>query len=1006
MRVPVRNHVQVHASKKVAQIEVIPCKICGDKSSGIHYGVITCEGCKGFFRRSQQNNAMYSCSRQRNCLIDRTNRNRCQHCRLQKCLALGMSRDAVKFGRMSKKQRDSLYAEVERQKQLARKPEEMGNDSGHSRSYGSTGSNTTLSDLDDITTLPDGLLFDLPLTPGEAAEYCALELLEGGASSRTSSAVSSSLSNHSSPKPSLQDIVEAGQMKQEYQLLPEPSPLTHTLLGALTDDCSLMDIERITQNVVKSHLETCQYSTEELKRLNWNLYTPEETHSFQLKSAEWMWQQCAVHITNAIQYVVEFAKRVSGFMDLCQNDQIILLKSGCLEVLLIRMCRAYNSINNTIFFDGKFASPQLFKALDRPWLTESQQVHKLQEKVYLALQHSLHMAGGGQEKLDKMASKLPQMKSICKLHIDKLEFFRLFHPETACSFPPLYREVFGTYISSNDENGERMLHCTPTGTFARGPSLPPKDSVATAKRNRKQCVIMTIRTLIRRQTPFYCRSHYAAKILMCINDEARQKGISTSLDLPSKTLQFIKDKPLLDQAVKQSSERPLLVKKGAAFTRIVVTSTTALDGSSHQVMFIGTASGSVLKAVNYDGKMVIIEEVQIFSQSEPVKILHLSTTLKADITSKAIVEVLSRTSEYLQPNPASRAKLSMLNTMSKIRGQVKNPGYPQAEGVLGECMVRYGREMGEDTNFGGALVEMGESMKRLAEVKDSLDIDVKQNFIDPFQTIVEKDLKDIQHQLKKVEGRRLDYDYKKKRQGKIPDEELRASLEKFHEAKEAAEISMHNLLETDVEQVSQLSSLVESQLQYHRQAVQVLEELSEKMKDSFGPIGPKRGVIGPSGSVSARSGVGYRPEAGSVIGPKRGRLSARSGVGYRPEAGMNYAQSQPRQMRMPKPMPSFDADPEPSNGGFSPTPVSQSFNAAPALPTRTSVRQKRQSTDQPCCKALYDFEPENEGELGFREGDIITLTNQIDENWLEGTLHGQVGYFPCNYVEVMVPLHP
>lgn len=36
---------------------------------------------------------------------------------------------------------------------------------------------------------------------------------------------------------------------------------------------------------------------------------------------------------------------------------------GCLEVLLIRMCRAYNSSNNTMYFDGKFASPQLFKAL-------------------------------------------------------------------------------------------------------------------------------------------------------------------------------------------------------------------------------------------------------------------------------------------------------------------------------------------------------------------------------------------------------------------------------------------------------------------------------------------------------------------------------------------------------------------------------------------------------------------------------------------------------------------
>ncbi len=47
-------------------------------------------------------------------------------------------------------------------------------------------------------------------------------------------------------------------------------------------------------------------------------------------------------------------------------------------------------------------------------------------------------------------------------------------------------------------------------------------------------------------------------------------------------------------------------------------------------------------------------------------------------------------------------------------------------------------------SVGGSLVEMGEAMKRLAEVKDSLDIDVKQNFIDPFQTIIDKDLKDIQ----------------------------------------------------------------------------------------------------------------------------------------------------------------------------------------------------------------------------------------------------------------------
>uniref|UniRef100_A0AAY4D3S1 RAR-related orphan receptor C b n=1 Tax=Denticeps clupeoides TaxID=299321 RepID=A0AAY4D3S1_9TELE len=423
-----------------AQIEVIPCKICGDKSSGIHYGVITCEGCKGFFRRSQQNNAMYSCSRQRNCLIDRTNRNRCQHCRLQKCLALGMSRDAVKFGRMSKKQRDSLYAEVQK----------------HQKSQSEC--------------------------LGGSMVVGSLTQDEGGGSAGSSS------SNQSSPEQSTLDAGDGGSpVKHEYQLLAESSLLTHTLMGVLPDDCSIIEIEHITQNVVKSHLETCQYSTEELKRLTWNLYTAEETRNFQCKSAEWMWQHCALHITHAIQYVVEFAKRITGFMDLCQNDQIILLKAGCLEVLLIRMCRAYNPSNNTMFFDGKFASPQLFKALgcddlvnavfelakglsrmqlkeeemalfsaaillspDRPWLTDSQQVHKLQEKVYLSLQHSQHMGGASPEKLEKMVSKLPQMKSICNLHIDKLQFFRLLHPETAYSFPPLYREVFGSEITFPD----------------------------------------------------------------------------------------------------------------------------------------------------------------------------------------------------------------------------------------------------------------------------------------------------------------------------------------------------------------------------------------------------------------------------------------------------------------------------------------------------------------------------------------------------------------------------
>lgn len=102
------------------------CPVCGDKVSGYHYGLLTCESCKGFFKRTVQNKKIYSCVDNRSCLIDKSQRKRCPYCRFQKCLSVGMKLEAVrtdrmrggrnKFGPMYKRDR-ALKQQAIRQKQ-------------------------------------------------------------------------------------------------------------------------------------------------------------------------------------------------------------------------------------------------------------------------------------------------------------------------------------------------------------------------------------------------------------------------------------------------------------------------------------------------------------------------------------------------------------------------------------------------------------------------------------------------------------------------------------------------------------------------------------------------------------------------------------------------------------------------------------------------------------------------------------------------------------------------
>uniref|UniRef100_A0A0C9RVF1 Endophilin-A n=1 Tax=Fopius arisanus TaxID=64838 RepID=A0A0C9RVF1_9HYME len=318
---------------------------------------------------------------------------------------------------------------------------------------------------------------------------------------------------------------------------------------------------------------------------------------------------------------------------------------------------------------------------------------------------------------------------------------------------------------------------------------------------------------------------------------------------------------------------------------------------------------------------------------------------KTDVTVELVEELQMKTKEFLQPNPTARAKMAAVKGISKLSGQAKASTYPQPEGVLGDCMLLYGKKMGEDSIFAQALIEMGEAMKQMADVKYSLDDNIKQNFLEPLHHLQTKDLKEVMHHRKKLQGRRLDFDCKRRRQAK--DDEIRQAEEKFAESLHLAQMGMFNLLENDVEQVAQLATFSEALLEYHQQCTEVLKVLTETLLEK-------------KDEAASRPKLEFVPKTLADLNVEGLPLDHMNGGNFFPHVS-------------PLPSPSKS-------------------------PARTPMPK------QPCCTALYDFEPENPGELGFKENDTITLIQKIDENWFEGSVNGRTGYFPVSYVQVIQPL--
>ncbi|XP_073424423.1 nuclear receptor subfamily 1 group D member 2 [Dendrobates tinctorius] len=487
---------------------ILLCKVCGDVASGFHYGVHACEGCKGFFRRSIQQNIQYKkCLKNESCSIMRMNRNRCQQCRFKKCLSVGMSRDAVRFGRIPKREKQRMLMEM----QTAMKT--MMNSQ-----FGSSGHQEALPDYQASPAL-------LPPMPPIGKEKLDASGQNNQVKSPTPSAPS-----HPLPPPALSDVIgtvtrahretfmynqESSEIRNDANHRMEGrmnnvKQLTnniHFSNGPSTARCPVSESQNYVNGQHRgknttgySNIHSVHYSNDhntnisngfshkgcskgamshvsQAYRMNgypcnrgrrMHLVCPMSISPFidPNKSGPQIWEEFSRSFTPAVKEVVEFAKRIPGFKDLSQYDQVNLLKAGTFEVLMVRFASLFDSkersvtflsgktfsvdelrsmgagelLNSVFEFSEKLGALQLseeemslFTAVvlvsaDRSGLENVNSVEALQETLIRALR-TLIMKNHPNEAstFTRLLLKLADLRSLNNLHSDELLAFKI-HP--------------------------------------------------------------------------------------------------------------------------------------------------------------------------------------------------------------------------------------------------------------------------------------------------------------------------------------------------------------------------------------------------------------------------------------------------------------------------------------------------------------------------------------------------------------------------------------------------
>lgn len=365
---------------------ILLCKVCGDVASGFHYGVHACEGCKGFFRRSIQQNIQYKkCLKNENCTIMRINRNRCQQCRFKKCLAVGMSRDAVRFGRIPKREKQRMLAEMqsvmnnmvnnqlsgELQNELQpQQPswqlqpplavpvqpaqQERMSPCQHSQQQ----CNLQQVCCPSAEASMEEVIYSISRAHKETFTYAHDKLKQTPATCQHDTESMSHNANchvngantiyheennmfHKGSGSGLKNMCYPssypnGHANGHYQHQPNGHKLHNRNLFGASDEME------------SSNGRTCPWKGPNTVVLACPINA--QPHVDGNQSVQQMWEDFSLSFTPAVREVVEFAKLIPGFRDLSQHDQVTLLKAGTFEVLMVRFAALFNVKEQTVTF--------------------------------------------------------------------------------------------------------------------------------------------------------------------------------------------------------------------------------------------------------------------------------------------------------------------------------------------------------------------------------------------------------------------------------------------------------------------------------------------------------------------------------------------------------------------------------------------------------------------------------------------------------------------------------